>query len=71
MCSFAHAGRTAYVDDPRGFGDDKRSLLRLWLHLDEPRALPEGAFALRARGVRADSEAAFAHFDVTVGAARL
>ena len=59
-------GRTSYVDDPAAVGGT-RELLRLWLQLDEPRDLPDGAFALRARGVRADSAAAVEHFDVCVG----
>jgi hypothetical protein len=60
-------GRTSYVDDPAAIGGT-RELLRLWLQIDEPRVLPDGAFALRALGVRADSAAAPKYFDVFVGA---
>ena len=59
-------GRTAYEDDPSS-PNGKRSLLRLWLQLDEPRPLAAGAFELRARGIRADSDGAAEHRDITVG----
>ena len=42
----------------------------LWLRglqLDEPRPLAAGAFELRARGIRADSDGAAEHRDITVG----
>ena len=48
-------GRTAYSDD-RSAAGGRRKLLRLWLQVDQPRLLPEGAAELRARGVRADAD---------------
>ena len=48
-------GRTAYSDD-RSAAGGRRKLLRLWLQVDQPRLLPEGAAKLRARGIRADAD---------------